>query len=65
MTDTGFAPWPMSTDSILVRIRAIWLTSDCQVRPGEVCWIEATPDGRMIGQEVLERRQLLGPLAVT
>jgi len=55
VTDTGFAPWPMSTDSILVRIRATWLALDCQVRPGDVCWIEATSRSPLIGQEVLER----------
>jgi len=65
VTETGFSPWEASADSVLVRIRTTWLDLDCQVRPGDVCWIEATPDGRMIGQEVLERRQLLAPLAVT
>ncbi len=57
----------MPRDQILARASGQWLDfrSDCQVRPGDVCWIEATPDGRMIGQEVLERRQLLAPLAVT
>ena len=62
---TGFSPWETSADSVLVRIRTTWLDLDCQVRPGDLCWIEATPDGRMIGQEVLERRQLLAPLALT
>jgi len=65
VTDTGFAPWLMSADSVLVRIRTTWLDLDCQVRPGDVCWIEATSRGRLIGQEVLERRQVLAPLAVT
>ena len=65
VTETGFSPWEASADSVLVRIRTTWLDLDCQVRPGDVCWIEATPDGRMIGQEVLERRQLLAPLGVT
>lgn len=65
VTETGFAPWPMSTDSILVRIRATWLALDCRVRPGDVCWIEATSRGRLIGQEVLERRDIMDarPLA--
>ncbi len=59
VTDTGFAPWPMSTDSILVRIRATWLALDCRVSPGDVCWIEATSRGRLIGQEVLERCDIM------
>ena len=63
--DGGFSPWETSADSVLVRIRTTWLDLDCQVRPGDLCWIQATPDGRMIGQEVLERRQLLAPLALT
>ncbi len=59
VTDTGFAPWPMPADSILVRIRATWLALDCRVSPGDVCWIEATSRGRLIGQEVLERRDIM------
>ena len=59
VTDTGFAPWPMSTDSILVRIRATWLALDSRVSPGDVCWIEATSRGRLIGQEVLERCDIM------
>ncbi len=65
VTEAGFSPWEASADSILVRIRTTWLRTDCQVRQGDVCWIEATPDGRMISQEVLERCRLLAPLAVT
>ncbi len=59
VTDTGFTPWHMPTDSILIRIRATWLSSDCRVRPGDVCWIEATSRGRLIGQEVLERCDII------
>ncbi len=59
VTEAGFSPWEASADSILVRIRTTWLRSDCQVRQGDVCWIEATPVGRMIGQEVLERCDII------
>jgi len=58
MTETGFTPWSTSTDAILVRIRTAWLTLDRQVGPGNVCWIEATRDGRAMGEAVLERTGL-------
>ena len=58
MTETGFSPWSTSTDATLVRIRTSWLTLDRQVGPGDVCWIEATPDGRAMGEAVLERSGL-------
>ncbi len=58
MAQTGFTPWSTSTDAILVRIRTSWLTLDRQVGPGDVCWIEATPDGRATGKAVLERNGL-------
>ena len=58
MTETGFTPWSTSTDAILVRIRTAWLTLDRQVGPGDVCWIEATRDGRAMGEAVLERTGL-------
>lgn len=58
MTETGFSPWSTSTDATLVRIRTSWLTLDRQVGPGDVCWIEATPDGRAMGEAVLERNGL-------
>ena len=59
VTETGFSPWEASADSVLVRIRTTWLDLDCQVRPGDVCWIEATSRGRLIGQEVLERCDIM------
>jgi hypothetical protein len=58
MAQTGFTPWSTSTDAILVRIRTAWLTLDRQVGPGNVCWIEATRDGRAMGEAVLERTGL-------
>lgn len=59
VTEAGFVAWSVSTDAILVRIRTNWLTSGSEIRWGDVCWVEATPEGRVVGHEVLERCDII------
>jgi hypothetical protein len=53
---SGHRPWECSTAQAIARIAEDWSArTDPFVMPGEIVWLDTTPEGQRLGEAVLRR----------
>jgi hypothetical protein len=58
INDGRHVPWDCSTAEAIGRIAKDWCErEDPNVFPGEIAWLDVTPEGGAVGQAVLDREQ--------